>query len=210
MTTVEALARADAPAAARVLARAFQSDPMMTYVTPDADRRRRVLPRLLGSIQAYCLRYGTVLVGSDLGGVACWLPPGGADVTVTRMARTGMVPASASLGIGGLRRLLTLTSAMERDHHRVMPEPHWYLWLLGTEPDQLRRGIGSALLTPVLARADDQRLPCYLDTHNAANVRFYARHGFAPAVENVVNGVRYWGLSRVPRSDAPVSRQETG
>ena len=59
------------------------------------------------------------------------------------MARTGMITASASLGSAGLRRMLTLTSAMERDHHRAMPEPHWYLWLLGTEPDRVGRGVGA-------------------------------------------------------------------
>ena len=114
------------------------------------------------------------------------------------MARTGMLTAGARLGIGGLRRLLTLTSAMEADHHRAMPDPHWYLWLLGTEPGQVRRGVGSALLRPVLARADREQVPCYLETHSQPNLAFYSRHGFDPHVEGVAGGVRYWGLRRLP------------
>ena len=198
MTTVVGLARADEASAAAVLARAFHFDPMMVHLLPDPERRARLLPRFLGSVQRYCLRYGTVMVGENLSGVACWLPPGGTDVSLGRMAPTGMLSAAAPLGVGGLRRLLTLTSAMERDHHRGMPEPHWYLWLLGTEPSQVRRGIGGALLRPVLARADAEQVPCYLETHSEPNLRFYAGHGFAPHVEGVAGGVRYWGLRRLP------------
>ena len=202
MTTVETLAPPDAPGAAAVLARAFQADPMMVYLMPDPARRQHVLPRFMGGVQRYCLTYGTVMVARDLSGVACWLPPGGTDVTLARMARTGVVSAAASLGIGGLRRMLPLTSAMDRDHHRVMTGPHWYLWLLGTDPGQVGRGVGSALLRPVLARADDQQVPCYLDTHSERNLSFYARHGFEPLVEGVVDGVRYWGLRRSPAPTA--------
>ena len=203
MTTVAALASADASSAARALARAFQADPMMAYLLPDPERRAGLLPRFLGSLQCYCLRYGTVMVGQDLSGVACWLPPGGTDVCVGRMARTGMLTAATALGMSGLRRLLSLTSAMERDHHRVMTEPHWYLWLLGTEPTHVGRGVGGALLRPVLARADDQVVPCWLETHSKANLRFYARHGFSPRIEQVVDGVRYWGLRRSPHPTVP-------
>ena len=198
VTTVATLAPANAASAAAVLARALHCDPMMVYLLPDPDRRARLLPRFLGALQRYCLRYGTVMVEQGLSGVACWLPPGATEVSVGRMARTGMLSAAAPLGIGGLRRLLTLTSAMERDHHRGMREPHWYLWLLGTEPSQVRRGIGGALLRPVLARADAEQVPCYLETHSERNLRFYAGHGFAPHVEGVAGGVRYWGLRRLP------------
>jgi GNAT superfamily N-acetyltransferase len=196
---VETLARADEAAAAAVLARAFQADPMMAHLIPDPARRERQLPRFLGSLQRYCLTYGTVMVDPELSGVACWLPPGGTDVTVPRMARTGMVTAALSLGIGGLRRMLSLTSVMERDHHRVMTEPHWYLWLLGTDPTRVGRGIASALLRPVLAQADDQRMPSYLETHSEANLRFYAKRGFEPVIDKDVAGVHYWGLRRSPR-----------
>ena len=55
----------------------------------------------------------------------------------------------------------------------------------------------------MLARADDELVPCYLETHSETNLRFYAGHGFAPHVEDVVDGVRYWGLRRSPRSQVP-------
>ena len=169
---------------------------MMSYLIPDPERRRRLLPRFLGSVQSYCLRYGEATVTADLGGVACWLPPGATDVKPLRMVRAGVVTVVPRLGPGGLARFAKLIPVMERAHHAVMPAPHWYLWLLATEPDRRSEGIGGALLTPVLARADTAGLPVYLETHFEANLRFYGRYGFRPVVNEVANGLRFWGLRR--------------
>lgn len=172
---------------------------MMVHLMPDASHRRRTLPHFLGSVQRYCLRYGSVHTTPDLAGVACWLPPGRTNVALPRVLRSGMATAALRLRLTGLGRMRALTSAMERDHHAAMTEPHWYLWLLGSEPTRARKGVGSRLLAPVLAEADATATPAYLDTHSAVNLGFYARHGFEPAVERVVDGLRYWGLRRDPR-----------
>lgn len=189
----------DAARGAAVLARAFRDDPLMVHVQPDPARRERMLPHALAGIQDYCLRYGRVTTTPDVAGVACWLPPGATDVTNWRTVRSGLLTGSLRVGAGGLRRLLSLGSAMTRGHHRMMPTDHWYLWLLGTDPDQLGRGVAGAVLAPTLAGADAAGMPCYLDTHLERNLDFYHRHGFAPVLEEVADGLRFWGLRRDPR-----------
>jgi GNAT superfamily N-acetyltransferase len=68
-------------------------------------------------------------------------------------------------------------------------------------PMQQGQGIGSALLQPVLARADAHRLPCYLETGVARNVPFYERHGFQVVAEGILprGGPPLWAMVRVPR-----------
>ena len=183
---------------AALLARAFHDDPMMTYLLPDAARRLQLLPSLFAGIQRYCVRYGDVFTTRDLTGVACWLPPGGTDVTAPRLVRTRLMYDVLRLRPDGLNRFRKLVTAMEESHHEAMPMPHWYLWLLGTDPSHARRGVGSALLEPILRRADETGVPAYLDTHKESNLAFYARHGFTPVADDVVDGVRYWGLRRSP------------
>lgn len=197
--TAVPLSRADAGRTAAVLARAFQDDPMMTFLTPDPGRRSRLLPGMFGAIQRDCLHHGRVTTTSDLAGVACWLRPGRTDPGPARMLRSGLMVTSLPLGAGGLRRLFGLTGRMTAGHHRVMAGPHWYLWLLGTEPDRVGRGIAGAVLAPTLAEADAAGLPCYLDTHLERNLGFYARHGFTPVLAEEYAGLRYWGLRRDPR-----------
>ena len=89
-------------------------------------------------------------------------------------------------------------------HARDMKEPHWYLPTLGVEPARQGTGVGSALLQPVLARADEEKLPCYLDTVQPRNVAFYQRHGFGVLTEGVepVSALRYWTFRRNPRTAA--------
>ena len=198
MTTASRLVPGQEAAATRVLAAAFQADPMMVHLMPDPDRRRATLPRFLGSVLRYCARYGEVWTTTGTTGVACWLPPGRTDVPPLRMLRTGVATSVLRLGPAGLGRFGRLVSAMERDHHAQMPSSHWYLWLLATDPAHVRTGVGGAVLAPVLRRADAIGVPAYLDTHREANLQFYARHGFEPVAGEVVDGLRYWGLRREP------------
>jgi len=198
VTVVTALSTPDAGKTAAVLARGFQNDPMLVHVVPDADDRLHQLPRFLGAVQRYCLRYGEVVTTSDLGGVACWLKPGATTLTYPQMLRTRLLPAVLMLGPAAVGRLSRLMGAMEALHHQVVPSDHWYLWLLATEPARVRQGIGGALMRPVLARADAAGHPVYLETHREANVRFYSRHGFEMVGDDVVDGLRVWGLRRLP------------
>ncbi|MCU1375261.1 MAG: GCN5-related N-acetyltransferase, partial [Actinomycetia bacterium] len=71
---------------------------------------------------------------------------------------------------------------------------------LATDPTVQGRGIGSALLAPVLEECDRDGLPAYLETQKEANVSWYGRAGFVlrdeirlPATPPV------WCLWREPR-----------
>ena len=77
----------------------------------------------------------------------------------------------------------------------------WYLFILGVEPSVQRRGLGGALMRPVLERADIEQLVCYLETENERNVPFYLKHGFELVVngeEAGHSGVRFWTFRRNP------------
>jgi ribosomal protein S18 acetylase RimI-like enzyme len=89
---------------------------------------------------------------------------------------------------------------MDELHKRKVPGPHWYLWALGVEPARQGQGIGSRLIAPVLAQADREGLPCYLETETAGNVAFYQKQGFYVVSDDLVPGqsLRIWTMLREP------------
>ena len=48
------------------------------------------------------------------------------------------------------------------------------------------KGLGSALICPMIDRCDAEGMPAYLESSNPQNIPFYARHGFQPTGEIVV------------------------
>ena len=187
--------------AIEMMARAFEHDPMLQYILPDASERVRLLPWFVGTTVRYGHRYGEVYVTAGLvEGVAIWLPPGQTVLTFSRMLRAGMLAAPLKFGLAGFGRFNNLVSYVEAVHKRVVPERHWYLWGLGVEPARQGQGIGGELIRPVLARADAAGVPCYLETMNERNLRFYRRHGFDVAVDSVApkGGPRVWAMLRTP------------
>lgn len=87
---------------------------------------------------------------------------------------------------------------VSRHHERLVQAPHWYLLILGVEPERQGQGIGSALIAPNLARADAEGLPCYLETAKEPNVMFYRRHGFEVRDEENIpgGGPKVWMMVR--------------
>jgi ribosomal protein S18 acetylase RimI-like enzyme len=187
--------------AAEVLARAFQHDPLSCYVFPKEARRGRVLRWMFHCHLRYGLRYGQVYTCARGDGVAIWLPPGQTTQTLWRLLRTGALPAPLRFGWSAFRRSMTFLRVLTRWHEHYAPAAHWYLFYVGVTPAQQGRGLGSALLQPVLARADAEALPCYVETGVARNRGFYAQHGFQVVAEAVLprGGPRLWAMVRAPR-----------
>jgi ribosomal protein S18 acetylase RimI-like enzyme len=78
--------------------------------------------------------------------------------------------------------------------------PHYYLAVLGTDPAQQGRGLGSALLAPVLERCDQDGVGAFLESSKERNIDFYARHGFRVTDElRLPRGPTMWQMWRDPR-----------
>jgi ribosomal protein S18 acetylase RimI-like enzyme len=188
--------------AGEVLARAFQDNPMPQYVVPDDAKRARVLDWFMSVAARYGHMYGEVYTTADkVEGGAIWLPPENFAMSPVRMVRSGMILMPLKLGLAAFGRFMNFSNHWEHLHKRDIPRPHWYLWFVGVDPPRQGQGTGSALMQPVVARADADGLPCYLETANARNVPLYERHGFEVVVEDDLpkGGPHFWTMKREPR-----------
>jgi GNAT superfamily N-acetyltransferase len=180
-----------------MLARAFDDDPVASW----AWRPPRLRPRALERYQAirvrHLLEHDEVWTTQELDCAALWAPP--EHWRKSLLQEAAYTPAFADPRL--LVRLPLVSVGwfgMELKH----PEkpPHWYLAVLGTEPERQGRGLGSAVLAPVLARCDSDGVGAYLESSKESNVAFYARHGFRVTGElRLLRGPTMWAMWRDPR-----------
>lgn len=189
-------------AAVDLLVRAFADDVVYRWVFPDRGNRLRSLRHQIDGIVHYSLVRGEVYTTPGLNGVACWLPPRDnvRDLWAFVRSGCGLLWSTLALEPGARQRTLTMISHDLRVASQVMNEPYWYLTLLGVEPGQQGRGIGSALLQPRLRTCDREGVACYLETETSSNVRFYERQGFVVAQEGPIpgGGPTMWAMRREP------------
>ena len=78
--------------------------------------------------------------------------------------------------------------------------PHYYLWGLVANPGQQRGGVGKALMEPVLEKADQRKMPIYLETHNEMNVAYYQNMGFELVYTGMIPkyDLEIWCMVREP------------
>jgi ribosomal protein S18 acetylase RimI-like enzyme len=197
------LATSAVDAAAAVQGRAFFDDPLFEFVFPDAGARRDQLPWLMRIGIAIGMSAGHVhTTGGEMLGNAVWLAPGQTNLSDERLAEAGFVEPEQRMGEVSLARFGAFMEQAGATHERLMPEPHWYLLILGVDPPYQGRGVGGSLIQPTLMRADMERLPCYLETGKERNLAFYRKHGFDVADEQAIagGGPTVWAMIRRPRA----------
>lgn len=170
---------------AALLARAFDDDPGMNWVFPDAARRPADLRLLFAANLRHAAGHGRVDRHPDGGttaGVALWLGPDAFPMSVGQALLSGHALLPFRIGLTSLRRLRRLNAYAHMQHARAAGGPHWYLHGIGVDPERQRQGIGTALLRLGLERADRDHLPCYLETARESTLPFYARFGFRVAI----------------------------
>ena len=187
--------------AAQVLARAFHDEPSWLWILPCEPKRARVMPWFMEVWAQYCRKYGQVYTTSgSVEGAALWIPPGKYPQNLVEMMVSGLMLVPLRFGWSGFARVMASLSHHERLHKRDVPPRHWYLSTLGVDPPSQGKGIGSALIRPVLEQADAEGLFCYLETEKERNLVFYRRHGFEVAAEDDLprGGPHFWTMTRKP------------
>jgi ribosomal protein S18 acetylase RimI-like enzyme len=183
---------------AQALSAAFVNDPLQSYTFPDEAVRRRLSPPHFGALLRYGLMAGEVLASAEPGGGASVLLPPDASPTEEMFVASGLARLGELLGEDAARRFGSVIDFIEPFHRASMPEPHWYVMVVGVAPAFQGQGLGRALLQPMLDRADADLLPCYLETTQPKNVTFYQRLGFRVLREEVEpeSGLRIWTFRR--------------
>lgn len=188
------------PEAAVLLARVFWDDPMTVFLYPDAGERRGLQPHFYTLNIEHAAIGGELFTTSSFKGVAVWRFPG--DETRSKVV-AGKDPRNRlpeMMGPGPFARLMVITESIYAMHRSLVKGKHCYLLFLGVEPGHQGQGIGSLLIEPVLKRADEVGLPCYLETMKEVNLAFYGKHGFRVGDEQQVagGGPHIWALIRPP------------
>jgi ribosomal protein S18 acetylase RimI-like enzyme len=167
----------------KVLARAFDQDPFYNWILPQDSRRARSFSGIFELILARMSdELAETFTTEDLSGCAIWKRPDTYKLSLLRQAQ--LLPAFARvLGWSSIPRGRRIIEHMDVLHARFAPEPHVYLYVLGVDPAQQRRGLGGQILQPGFERADRERHRIYLETARAENVPFYGRHGFKLELE---------------------------
>ncbi|HEV2973739.1 MAG TPA: GNAT family N-acetyltransferase [Solirubrobacteraceae bacterium] len=163
---------------AGALARAFHDDPAFSWVLRGDLRRMRPLRRGFELfLRRVWLDDDETYTTADAVGAAVWEPPGAWRHGVGEQLR--LLPATVGVFGRHVPRVLRSLAALEAGHP-AEPEfaPHYYLAFLGVDPVWQGRGLGSALIAPVLARCDRDGVPAFLEASTPRNRAMYERHGF--------------------------------
>jgi GNAT superfamily N-acetyltransferase len=153
-----------------VLTLAFAADPANRWMYPDPAQYLRHFPAFVQAFGGASLALRTALASHDYRAVALWLGPGGHPDVAALM---NVIDASVAPD-----KRAVLTAVFEAMAGYEPQEPHWYLPIIGVDPARQGRGLGAALLRPVLAQCDRARLPAYLESTNPRNRPLYERLGF--------------------------------
>jgi ribosomal protein S18 acetylase RimI-like enzyme len=152
------------------LTAAFETDPLWSWVFPDPGDMTVWWRLYLSS----ALRFPWVWVSGDYAAVSSWIPPGESELA--EEAEKRIEPLLTELIGPRAAAVVELVNRFEAAH--PSEQPHYYLSLLGTHPEQRGRGLGMALLAENLERTDAEGFPTYLESSNPANNARYERLGF--------------------------------
>jgi GNAT superfamily N-acetyltransferase len=198
MTAAIRKARAqDRASVIETLTAAFVNDPIIRFqFQVDATYPDRAAA-FFGHYFDVRLEGGEIFVADDVSGAALWSPPGGNRLGHDEVEDHWKQNVEPLLDPGELARYALFKAMLDA---MTPARPHWYLGLLGTRPERQRAGVARGLLEPMLARADREGLPVFLETGARSNLAFYERFDFVQvAQETVPSGPLVWGLLRSPR-----------
>lgn len=157
-----------------LLISSFADNPSVDYIISANGSRRKRMAVLMNYSFNLCMRFGEVWLSDDRNGCALILFPQRKRTTICGIWQD-LVLLFGAVGWKGLKKVLR----RERLVNKMRPKtPMGYIWFIGVDPLCQQSGIGSTLLSQVIARCNELKLPVYLETSVLRNLPWYNRFGF--------------------------------
>lgn len=182
---------------ASVLSRAFYDDPYYRFIMPNAKKRMTQIHWWMKILLGYTWKYGTIYYTADLKSIAMWLGPDKPMVDDVKILSMGLILYPFKIGIRNFLRLLDISEQWGKQHKKLNKR-HYYLMVIGVEPDFQQQGIGSQLMQVGLEKVDNEKLECFLETVTPEDVRFYEKHKFKVFFnKGFAENSQYWLMKRI-------------
>lgn len=198
------LTKADIKPAAATLAAAFMNYPVSVYFTPDEVKRKKRQPGTSRHILKNSITTGEVYVTSPrMEGIAVWLLTDRSNPAPKRRTSLRMWLEKRFGDKETAKRQKAFFEYSDGIRKRVLPAKYWYLQMLGVAPPYQGQGYSSRLVKPMLARAEREGLPVFLETQLKKNVTLYQHFGFKVVEEGNIPGssVYSWAMVREPNQE---------
>jgi GNAT superfamily N-acetyltransferase len=149
---------------------AFASDPIVRWFYPELERYERFGARLVRSFAGRAFEHRTAFSVEGYRASALWFPPG---VHIDEDAMGALVEESLTPSEIEDKGAFLEKQAAVHPHG-----PHWYLPMIGVDPSEQGRGLGSALLEYSLQIVDEDGLFAYLEATSPRSRDLYEHFGF--------------------------------
>lgn len=191
----------DVPRIAATLTVSLAESRWVRWALP-VDGRTQRLTRLAELDAHRAVATGTAWVSEDVEAVASWEAPEGAAAPLPRDVRTALEREVPRLHADRADAVARTDAALAA----ALPDgPHWRLRALATRPRSRRRGLGGAVLAPVLDRCDADGVPAALVAPAWAVVRWARALGFevTAATRSADGQLPLWVAVRPPGVPMP-------
>ncbi|KAH6631865.1 hypothetical protein F5144DRAFT_490368 [Chaetomium tenue] len=151
-------------------------------LTTEEDKWRLHVDILTYTVASHCMSGLVKAVGAECDAVALWGPPGKHLDSWWTQLRSGMWRMYFQLSPEGRKRYFDeIVPRLHDAKVQVLGDREndaWFLAYLGTKPNSQGRGYAAKLLRDMMARADAEKRPIYLESSSQANNAYYEKFGF--------------------------------
>ncbi|KAF5664078.1 hypothetical protein FHETE_7243 [Fusarium heterosporum] len=209
-TSVRLVDVRESAAAGSALAQAFATDAMSQYVLDgddmadysDEQKWKLHVDYMTYMVAAHCYKGVVTAIG---------LAPGQQMDDWWTSIRSGMWKLNYQLSAEGRRRyyneMLPVLDQTKEDIMGKRNKECYYLVYIGTKPNAQGRGYAGKLIRDMVAKADAEQRPMYLESSTERNNGYYAKFGFEVKRDVVFEGgpepITMWIMVREPQTPRP-------
>lgn len=157
-----------------ILCKSFDSNKSVNYVVKQDENRQKRIRNLMEYSYEICSMFGQIYLSDDKKACALTLFPD-KKRTSLKSIFLDVKMAISCVGIDRVSKVLDRDSKIKKSYPS---DQILYLWFIGVNPGEQKKGIGSNLLKEIIKESILTKRPIYLETSMPENIHFYNKLGF--------------------------------